>query len=175
MYPPKSTCAHVYGTARALLTLFRVISMDSWSMIMYYNIWGCGQPEGGPDGNGEPRGYGATQPASADSPFADADLLNGSRLPACPPAACFAHSGDYKGETGMECEHTPSGFFAAMYFVLFMCTVAFLILNLFIGTYARPTPLALPSASLLSPLRLSFLHDSARAASLLLDGSLQRH
>jgi hypothetical protein len=55
----------------------------------------------------------------------------------------------------MECEHTPSGFFAAMYFVLFMCTVAFLILNLFIGTYARPTPLALPSASLLSPLRPS--------------------
>jgi voltage-gated sodium channel len=42
--------------ARALLTLFRTVSMDSWSMIMYYNIWGCGQPNF--DGNGTSRGYG---------------------------------------------------------------------------------------------------------------------
>ncbi len=33
----------------------------------------------------------------------------------------------------MECDHSPSGFIAAIYFVVFMCTVAFLILNLFIG------------------------------------------
>ena len=44
-------------SARAMLTLFRVLSMDSWSMIMYYNIWGCGQPNW--DGNGSSRGYGA--------------------------------------------------------------------------------------------------------------------
>ena len=63
---------------------------------MYYNIWGCGQPNW--DGNGNSRGY-----------------------------------GDYFGETGMECEFAPTGLFAAMYFVVYMCTVAFLILNLFIG------------------------------------------
>jgi uncharacterized membrane protein YgcG len=33
----------------------------------------------------------------------------------------------------MDCVFAPSGMFAAVYFVLFMCTVAFLILNLFIG------------------------------------------
>ena len=33
----------------------------------------------------------------------------------------------------MECDHSPSGFSAAIYFVVYMCTVAFLILNLFIG------------------------------------------
>lgn len=41
--------------------------------------------------------------------------------------------GDYFAENGMVCEFQPSGVFAAFYFVLFMCTVAFLILNLFIG------------------------------------------
>ena len=58
---------------------------------MYYNIWGCGQPNF--DGNGNNRGY-----------------------------------GDYRTETGMDCIFTPSGFFAAMYFVLYMCICAFLIL-----------------------------------------------
>eukprot|EP01050_Picozoa_sp_SAG11_P019020 SAG11_NODE_2966_length_2806_cov_2.326334_5_plen_48_part_00 len=47
---------------------------------MYYNIWGCGQPNF--DGNGGTRGY-----------------------------------GDYKTETGMECNYKPNGFFAAIYFV----------------------------------------------------------
>ena len=42
--------------AVALLTLFRVISMDSWSYIMYYQIWGCGQPNW--DKKGHDRGFG---------------------------------------------------------------------------------------------------------------------
>ena len=42
--------------ARAMMTLFRVISMDSWSAIMYYEIWGCGQPNY--DGLGNSRGFG---------------------------------------------------------------------------------------------------------------------
>ena len=42
--------------AVALLTLFRVISMDSWSYIMYYQMWGCGQPNW--DKKGHDRGFG---------------------------------------------------------------------------------------------------------------------
>ena len=81
---------------RALLTLFRTISMDSWSYVMYNNIYGCGQPDY--DGHGNSRGY-----------------------------------SDYKGETGMDCAHEPTGLFAAAYFVLYLCFGGFLILNLFIG------------------------------------------
>jgi voltage-gated sodium channel len=57
-YPETLTgCCSCMRLARAMLTLFRVLSMDSWSMIMYYNIWGCGQPNW--DGTGKSRGYGA--------------------------------------------------------------------------------------------------------------------
>jgi len=69
------------------------------------NIWGCGQPN---YECGQPsRGYECGQPNRG--------------------------YGDYKTETGMECEFQENGLFAAFFFVLYMIFAAFLVLNLFIG------------------------------------------
>ena len=42
--------------------------------------------------------------------------------------------GDYFGDTGMECTPEPHGAFGVCHFVTYICIVAFLILNLFIGS-----------------------------------------
>jgi hypothetical protein len=132
-----------FGTiGRAMVTLFRVATLDGWPEILYYNMFGCRgwgdysevgvwlrAPVSGLTSSG------ATAMASNNDDGSNAGSLPG------PPAEEFGRglsseelSAELAPFVTRQCEHEPFPVFTPLYFLLYISLSAYLMLNLFIGT-----------------------------------------
>ena len=102
---------HFGSIGVAMVTLFRVATLDGWPEILYFNMYGC-------DGWGHYSDVMVRTPGRAyDGSQVDQETIEPSSL-----------------QPTVDCIHQPQPLFSVCYFVVFISFCSYLMLNLFIAT-----------------------------------------